>query len=247
MGSMDENASARESERQATEARRLWELSYGHQCEDWPDPLREPYEPAQADLDLLHSQVPGHRWDGWRRLTGDENYFAACSCGWRSTETRFVSPMLRQVRDHLDAVRALRGWGPAPRRRRRHATSKSATAASAGRSKSMRGSYTRRWPTSKGACPRRSRRRLTCCPPARTRPTVSWPSSARRGPRRAGMGKDPASAQRAEALQRQAERAEQVRNQIVATAGALAAIAEEVALLNRDRETRPGGTPDSST
>jgi hypothetical protein len=42
---------------------------------------------------------------------------------------------------------------------------------------------------------------------------------------------------RAEALQRRADRARQVRNHIVAAAGALAAIAEEVALLNQGRET----------
>ena len=39
---------------------------------------------------------------------------------------------------------------------------------------------------------------------------------------------------RAEALQRRADRAKEVRNHIVAAAGALAAIAEEVALLSLD-------------
>ncbi len=43
--------------------------------------------------------------------------------------------------------------------------------------------------------------------------------------------KTEASVRRAEALQRRADRAKEVRNHIVATAGALAAIAEEVALL----------------
>jgi len=28
------------------------------------------------------------------------------SCGWRSTDTDDESPMLRQVKDHLNAVRA---------------------------------------------------------------------------------------------------------------------------------------------
>ena len=110
---MDKNVRAREPEEQAARARHLWESSYGRRREDWPDPLREPYEPTQDELGLLHSQVPGHRWNGWRRLTGDEDYFAACSCGWRSTETRYVSPMLAQVQEHLDAVRAVRGWRPA--------------------------------------------------------------------------------------------------------------------------------------
>ena len=84
---MDENGNARVLEEQAAETRRRWEFCHGHRRDDWPDPLKEPYEPTQHELDLLHSQVPGHRWSAWRCLTGDENYFAACSCGWRSTET----------------------------------------------------------------------------------------------------------------------------------------------------------------
>jgi len=56
------------------------------------------------------------------------------------------------------------------------------------------------------------------------------------------------SVRRAEALQRRADRAQEVRNHIVAAAGALAAIAEEVALLNQGRETRHrNGPPDTST
>jgi hypothetical protein len=46
-----------------------------------------------------------------------------------------------------------------------------------------------------------------------------------------------ASVRRAEELQRRADRARQAHNHIVAAAGALAAIAEEVALLNQARET----------
>ena len=49
--------------------------------------------------------------------------------------------------------------------------------------------------------------------------------------------KTEASVRRAETLQRRADRAREVRDQIVAAAGALAAIAEEVVLLNQDRET----------
>ncbi len=66
---MNENARAREPEEQAAMTGRLRELSYGHRREDWPNPLREPYEPAQGEFDLLYSQVPGHRWNSWRRLT----------------------------------------------------------------------------------------------------------------------------------------------------------------------------------
>jgi hypothetical protein len=84
---MDENDEAREPEEQADKVWYLWKWNYGPRDEDWPGPLRQPCEPTQDELDLLHSQVPGHRWNGWRRLTGDEDYYAACSCGWRSTET----------------------------------------------------------------------------------------------------------------------------------------------------------------
>jgi hypothetical protein len=49
---------------------------------------------------------------------------------------------------------------------------------------------------------------------------------------------------RAEALRRRADRARKVRNHIIAAAGALAAIAEEVALLNQDRETGHGKAVD---
>ena len=44
---MVENAKARKPEEQTAEVRRQWELSHGHRREDWPDPLREPYEPTR--------------------------------------------------------------------------------------------------------------------------------------------------------------------------------------------------------
>jgi hypothetical protein len=105
---MDENDEARALQDQIPRSRQPGELRYGHGY--WPEPLTEPCEPTPDELDLLHSQLPGHRWDGWRRLTGDEDYHAACSCGWRSTDTAEAGPMLRQVKDHLDAVRQSRGW-----------------------------------------------------------------------------------------------------------------------------------------
>ena len=103
---MDETAGARDPQEQTAKTWYLWKWHYGPEHGDWPDPLREPCELAPDELDLLHSQVPGHRWNGWRRLTGDEDYYAACSCGWRGAETDYVSPMLGQVQEHLDAVRA---------------------------------------------------------------------------------------------------------------------------------------------
>ena len=74
---MDENDKARAPDEQAAQARLLWELSYRHQRQDWPDPLRARYELARDELDVPHSQVPGHRWNAWRRLTSDEGYYAS--------------------------------------------------------------------------------------------------------------------------------------------------------------------------
>jgi hypothetical protein len=112
---MDENAKARDLEEQATITRQPWGPAMGPGARTSLAPLGESYEPAYDELDLLRGKAAGHRWDGWRRLTGDEDYFAACSCGWRSTETGCVSPMLRQVKEHLDAVRAIRGGRPSTR------------------------------------------------------------------------------------------------------------------------------------
>jgi hypothetical protein len=236
---MDENAKAREPEEQAAKTRRLRELSYGHRREDWLEPLREPYEPTQHEFDLLHSQVPGHRWNGWRRLTGDEDYYAACSCGWRSTETGCVSPMLRQVQDHLDAVRAVRGWRPAPRTAQatgqpgqendaeqhdlRQERARELYAAV--ESQQRRLSQVLEHSTDLLAASEEQAGRLaSALEHAAARVAPEWVTTE-------------ASVRRAEALQRRADRAKEVRNHIVAAAGTLAAIAEEIALLNQDRET----------
>jgi hypothetical protein len=236
---MDENTQAREPEEQAAAAGRLSELGYGHRREDWPDPLREPYEPTQDELDLLHSQMPGHRWNGWRRLTGDQDYYAACSCGWRSTETGYVSPMLRQVQDHLDAVRAVRGQRPASRvaqapgraehendtiphdLRQERARELYATVESQQRRLSQALEHS----TDLLAASEDQAGRLAAAfQHAAARVAPEW-------------ARTEASVRRAEALRRRADRAKEVRDHIVAAAGVLAAIAEEVALLNQDRET----------
>jgi hypothetical protein len=113
---MDDNDKARHLEERAARSRDLRKLSSGrgHRREDWLDPLSEPDDPPD-ELGLLDSQMSGHRWNGWSRLTCDEDYYAVCSCGWCSTDTGEVRAMLRQVKGHLDAVRAVRGWGPAAR------------------------------------------------------------------------------------------------------------------------------------
>jgi hypothetical protein len=105
---VDANDKAGALEERPAGARDLRELS-GERGQDLPVELAGL---TQDELGLLNSQIPGHRWNGWCRLTGNEGYYAACSCGWRSTDTGHVSPMLRQVKDHLDAVRRSRGWRP---------------------------------------------------------------------------------------------------------------------------------------
>jgi hypothetical protein len=236
---MDENREANEPEEQADTTGRLPEFSNEHRRHDPPDSLREPYEPAPNELDLLHSQVPGHRWNGWRRLTGDEDYYAACSCGWRSTETGCVGPMLRQVHEHLDAVRAVRGWGPAPGPARApdragHENDPSQHDLRQQRARDLYAtvdSQQRRL----AQMLEHSADLLAASEDQADRLAVALQHGAARiAPDRA---RTEASAWRAEALQRRAHRAKEVRDHIVAAAGTLAAIAEEIAVLGQDRET----------
>jgi len=112
---MEENNTARDLKERAADSRRSRALGNGRRGGNGPGRLTEPPELAQDEFDLLYSQVSGHRWDGWRRLTGDEDYFAACSCGWRTPDTGDLSLMLRQVKAHLDAVRWSRGLSPSRR------------------------------------------------------------------------------------------------------------------------------------
>jgi len=238
---MDENDKAREPDEQAAQARLRREPSYGHQRQDWPDPLRAPYELARDELDVLHSQVPGHRWNAWRRLTSDEYHYAFCSCGWRSAATGDVSPMLRQVKDHLDAVQAVRDWRPAPR-----------TAQAPGRDQQEHDASQHEPQQERArelyAAVETQQRRLS---QALERSTDLLSASEDQADRLVtalqhaaadaapGRVKTEASGRRVQVLQRQAEHAKQARDHIVAAAGALAAIAEEVTMLHEDRETRP--------
>jgi hypothetical protein len=237
---MDENDKAREAYEQAAQARLLRELSYGHQRQDWPDLLRARYELARDELDVLHSQVRGHRWNARRRLTSDEDHYASCSCGWRSAATGDVSPMLRQVKDHLDAVQAIRDWRPAPR-----------TAQAPGRDEQERDASLHEPQQERArelyAAVERQQRRLS---QALERSTDLLSASGDQADRLVaalqhaaanaapGRAKTEASARRAQVLQRQAEHAKQARDHIVAAAGTLAAIAEEVTMLHQHRETR---------
>jgi len=231
-----DNDTARDLQGQAARTRQQWELAYGHRCEDWPDPVREPYEPRQDELALLQSQVAGHRWDGWRRLTGEEDYFAACSCGWRSTETRYLSPMLGQVNDHLDAVRQARGGCPSTQ--------------AAARDGSGRGARQREM------TPREDARELRTPGQGRhgrlsrtlAHSTDLLSASADHADRlvaeleRGEWAKASGCAPGAETVQHKVERANELRRAIVAAAGALAVIAEEIAWIHRDLETRRPGS-----
>ena len=236
---MDENAKARDLEEQAAITRQLSELSYGRSRGDWPDPLREPCELAQDELDLLQSKVAGHRWDGWRRLTGDERYFAVCSCGWRSTQTGWVSPMLCQVKEHLDAVRAVRGWRPslpttqAPARDERDASQREVRPdertrelyASVESQQRRLSQVLEHSGDLLAASEDQAGRFVAVLEHAAAEVAPEWARTS-------------VCARRAEALQRQAEHAKELRNGITAAAGALAAVAGEVALVSQDLETR---------
>ncbi len=238
---MDENAKARDLEEQAAITRQLSGLGYGRSRGDWPDPLTEPCELTQDELDLLHSKVAGHRWDGWRRLTGDEGYFAVCSCGWRSTQTGCVSPMLCQVKEHLDAVRAVRGSRPSTRTTRAPAQEEGERDAS---QREMRpDERTRELYASVESQQRRLSQVLEHSgdllaaseDQAGRFVAVLEHAAAEVAPE---WARTSACARRAEALQRQAERAKDLRNGIAAAAAALAAVAGEVALVSQDLETR---------
>jgi len=231
---MDENDKARVPEKSAAGSRDLREQSYGRGHGDWPDPLVEPGELTQDELSLLHSQLPGHRWNGWRRLTGDESYYAACSCGWRSTDTGGASPMLGQVKDHLDAVRALRGWRPAARTAQAPGRDRQECDASQHQARQER---TRELYAAVESQQRRlsqelehSTDLLSVTEEQADRLVAAFDHAAARvAPE---WAKTEASLRHAEALQHRAERARELRDGIVAAAAALAAITEEIAAIH---------------
>jgi hypothetical protein len=240
---MDENVVARDLQEQAARTRRLCEPCYGPDHADWPDPLTEPGQLTPDELDLLQSYVPGHRCDGWRRLTGDEDYFAVCSCGWRSPETGQVGPMLRQVKDHLDAVRQSRGrrrsaqaQAQAPAQDERgpdaspgeildlHERAREVRASVQGQQ--MRLSESLRHSTDLLSASADQADRLVAALERR-----QWASAG-------------ATAQSADSVRHKVERARELRKAIAAAAAALAVMAEEMAWIHQDQETRRiGGAP----
>ena len=237
---MDENAKARDLEEQSAITRQPWGPAMGPGARTSLVPLAESYEPAYDELDLLWGKAAGHRWDSWRRLTGDEDYFAACSCGWRSTETGCVSPMLRQVKEHLDAVRAIRGGRSS---RAAQAPARDGRARDASQREAGPDERTRELFASVESQQRRLSQALkqsadllsASKDQADRLVAVLEHAAARVAPEWAKTG---ASVGREQALQCQVECVKEWRSGIVAAAGALAAVAEEVGLAGQDLETR---------
>ena len=187
--------------------------------------LEKPAELTHDEVGLLHSQVAGHRWSGWCRLTADEGYYAACSCGWRTTVTGDMSTMLHQVKDHLDVVERSRGWCPS-------ALDESGTGASRGEIQHLyeraRGLRT----TARDQQSRLSRSlgHSTELLSASAEQADLLVTEMERGqPVRTGTSRSGA-----EIVREKVQRARELRKAIVAAAAALAVIAEEIA------EFRPG-------
>jgi hypothetical protein len=216
MSLMDENAKARELEEQAAIT-------------------RQPSGPgARTSL-----APPGESCE--RRLTGDEDYFAACSCGWRSTETGCVSPMLRQVKEHLGAIRAIRGGRPSTRAAQAPARDERARDASQRemgpdeRTRELYASVESQQGRLSQALEQSGDLLSASKDQADRFVAVLEYAAARVAPEWAKTG---ASVRHEQALQCQVERVKEWRAGIAAAAGALAAVAEEVALAGQDLETR---------
>ena len=238
---MDEKAKARDLEEQATITRQPWGPAMGPGARRSLASLGESCEPGYDELDLLRGKAAGHCWDGWRRLGGDEDYFAACSCGWRSAETGCVSPMLRQVKEHLDVIRAMRGGRRSTRAAR--APARGERARDASQREMGPEERTRELCASVQSQQRRLSRALeqsgdllsASKDQADRFVAVFECAAARVAP---GWAKTGASARREQALQCRVGRVKGGRSGIVAAAVALAAVAEGVALAGQDLETR---------
>jgi len=240
MSPVDENDKAGGPREQAAGTRRQPEFSHA----DWPGPPGEPGGLTRDELDLLHSQATGHRWHGWRRLTADQDYYAACSCGWRSTETGSASPMLRQVKEHLDAVWAIRGGRP-PALPARAPAQGEGEASWRGmrpdeRARELYAAVDHQQERLSQALGR-STDLLSASEEQADRLVAGLEDAAGRiAPERA---RTTASARSSEGLRRRLERAKELRSGIVAAAAGLAAMAEEVALVHQGMKTGHRGGP----
>jgi len=240
---MDETAKAKDLEEQVARARQLGELSHGP-AGGWGS-LGASSGLTPYELGLLHSQMTGHRWHAWRRLDGGEDYFVACSCGWRSLQANSLAPVLGQVKDHLEGVRVSRGDRPSPRAAQAPAPDQrepdpgQRDMPPAQRARELHASVRGQQERLSQALERSTDLLSASEDQADRRVAEFGHAAAYISPERATTG---ASAQRAEALQRQIDRAKELRRGVVAAAAALAAIAEEVAWINQDLQGRhPSG------
>jgi len=201
---------------------------------DRPGVLSQPYGLACDEPGSVPGEVVGHCWHGWRRLADAEDYLAVCSCGWRSTTTSEVSPMLYQVKEHLDggrpSARAAQppagGEDEASRRVIRPAERARELHAAAGQQEERLSQALERSGDLLSASQEQADRLVTAL--ASTAANLAPERLQAVAPRRLP-----------EALQRQLERARQLRAGIVSSAAALAVIAEELALVNQNKPARP--------
>lgn len=232
---MDENDKARDLPERAARTRHLSELGDGHRRGDWLDFLPEAYEPTPGQLGSLQAQVAGHRWHVGRCLSGAADFSAACSCGWGCTQTGSLAAMLCQVREHLAAVREIRGGRPSPRaacgERKRNASQRAIRphqrvreprAAVAGQQMRLSQSL------------RHSTDLLSACAGQADRLVASLKGGE--------WAKTTTSAHSAETARRKIERVRELRQAISAAGAAVAGMAEEAAWIDQDLETwRPRG------
>ncbi len=210
-------------------------LGTGYSWGDWRDSLTEPCAPTPDELELLQSQVAGHRWDGWRRLTGDEVYFAACSCGWRSSETGAVGPMLCHAKEHLAAVWQARGGRPSTRVPARDEGERDASEREIRQDERAR-ELCAAVDGQQGRLSQ-SLRHLTDLLSACADQAGRLVAALERGE----WAKTRASAPSAETVQHKVGRATELHKAIVAAAADLAAIAEEIAWIDQNPGTRRSG------
>jgi len=238
---MDETAKAKDLEEQVARARQLGELSH-EPVEGWPGSLEASSGLTPYELGLLQSQMMGHRWHAWRRLNGGgEDYFVACSCGWRSFQASSLVPVLGQVKDHLDGVRVSRGYRPSPWAA--HAPALDQPGPGTGRREMPPAERIRELHAFVQGQQERLRQVLE-------RSVDLLSASEDQADRRVAefehaaahisleRATTRASAQRAKAVRSQLERAKELRKGIVSAIAALAAIAEEIAWTNQDLQSR---------
>ena len=242
---MDETAKAKDLAEQVATARQVGELSH-EPVEGWPDSLGVSSGLTPYELGLLHSQMMGHRWHAWRCLNGGgEEYFVACSCGWRSFQANSLAPVLGQVKDHLEGVRVSHGYRRSPWAAQAPAPGQLSSGAGqremppAERARELHAFVLGQQERLRQALERSVDLLSASEDQADRRVAELEYAAAHMSPERA---RTRASAQWAEGVQSQLERGKELRKGVVAAAAALAAMAEEVAWINQDLQScHPSG------